>query len=598
MQSIKNKSTLYLVKKLISHIGKKKIVAVILLQLLSLLSSILEALSVGVIIPFITLIGSPEKVINYIKINKLFNSFNLSSANLSNVNLIYYTTFLFITLVLLSAFLKWVLVYLNTKLCNSIGSLLAYNLYKRTLYQPYIAHTNRNSSEILSDVNRANDLVNTIIIPFFLMLNAIFTIVLLSSVLIFLNPFVIISSFIGISIFYFFVMKLVKRKLFFESALMNARKPLLIKILQEGLGGIRDILIDGTQSYYSEIYYSNEKKFKESLTKVRLISTTPNIAIQTFGICLIAFFAGYTATTGNMTATLPFLAALAFGYLRISPALQQVYTSWTSLQSGKETMFYIIDFLNIPLPEYADKQQVKRINFKNKIVLENVSFRYSNKLPYIFQDLNLTIKKGSRVGFVGTTGSGKSTLIDIIMTLFEPNHGVIKIDETVITNKNFRSWQSHIAHVPQTIYLSDNSILENIAFGIPMNKIDYNRVLDAAKKAQILDTINSWDNKFNTPIGERGIRLSGGQRQRIGIARALYKQADVIIFDEATSALDMVTENEVMDSINYLSKDLTILIIAHRITTLKNCDYIFELDKGRIILHENHESLINIKKSS
>ena len=192
MQSIKNKSTLYLVKKLISHIGKKKIVAVILLQLLSLLSSILEALSVGVIIPFITLIGSPEKVINYIKINKLFNSFNLSSANLSNVNLIYYTTFLFITLVLLSAFLKWVLVYLNTKLCNSIGSLLAYNLYKRTLYQPYIAHTNRNSSEILSDVNRANDLVNTIIIPFFLMLNAIFTIVLLSSVLIFLNPFVII----------------------------------------------------------------------------------------------------------------------------------------------------------------------------------------------------------------------------------------------------------------------------------------------------------------------------------------------------------------------------------------------------------------------
>lgn len=590
MQSKKTESTFDLLKKLISHIGKKKIIAVVLLQFLSLISSFVEALSVGAIIPFITLIGDPDKAINFFNGNKLLHSFNLNS-----VDLVYYITSLFILLVLISAFLKWGMTFLNTKLSNSIGSLLAYNLYKRTLYQPYIVHTNTNSSEILAGVTRANELVNTIILPFFLMINATFTILLLSSVLVYLNPFVIVSSFIGISAFYFLTMKFVKRKLVYESSMMNSRKPLLIKILQEGLGGIRDILIDGTQSYYSDLYYASEKKYKESLSKVILINTTPNIAIQSFGICLIAFFAGYIATTGNMTATLPFLAALAFGYLRISPALQQFYSSWTSIKGGQETLSYIINFLDMPLPEYADKQQYIKIGFKEKIELENVSFQYSNDLPFIFQNLNLTIEKGSTVGFVGMTGSGKSTLIDIIMALLMPTNGKLKIDENVITKENFRSWQSHIAHVPQSIYLSDNTILENIAFGIPLSQIDYSRVIEAARNGQILDTINGFDHKFETQIGERGVRLSGGQRQRIGIARAFYKKADVIVFDEATSALDNETEKEVMNSIEFLSKDLTILIIAHRITTLKNCDVIYELSNGKLIKHNSYESLIHLK---
>jgi ATP-binding cassette subfamily B protein len=487
------------------------------------------------------------------------------------------------------------MVYLNTKLGNSIGSILAVNLYKRILYQPYIVHTNRNSSEILAGVTRANELVNTVILPIFLMINAIFTILLLSSVLLYLNPIIIVSAFIGISTFYMLIMKFVKRKLVYESALMNSRKPLMIKTLQEGLGGIRDVLINGSQSYYSDLYLSYEKKYKQSQTKLTLINLTPNIAIQSFGICLIAFFAGYISTKDSMTTTLPFLGALAFGYLRISPALQQVYSSWTSLKSAQESLAYVLNYLDTTLPEYQDMKEHVKIDFKEKIELANVSFQFSNELPFIFQNLNLTIKKGSRVGFVGITGSGKSTLIDIIMALLEPTQGVLKIDETIISKKNFRSWQSRIAHVPQSIYLSDNSIIENIAFGIPLSQIDYSRVIEAASKAQILDTINCLDNNFETQIGERGVRLSGGQRQRIGIARAFYKKADVIVFDEATSALDNETENEVMNSIEFLSKDLTILIIAHRITTLKNCDYIYELSKGKLIKHNSYESLIHLK---
>jgi ABC-type multidrug transport system fused ATPase/permease subunit len=589
----KKETTLSLFKKLIPHVGKRKILNILLIQILSLFSSLVEAASVGAIIPFIALIGSPEKVINSQKIKPFIQSLNISTNKVT-----YYITFLFILLVIFSAFLKWILIFLNTRLSNSIGSLLAYNLYKRTLYQPYIIHTSRNSSEIISGVTRANELVISVILPFFLMFNAIFTIILLFSVLIYLNPFIIITSFFGIGIFYFLVMKIVKRKILHESALMNSRRPLLFKILQEGLGGIRDILIDGTQGYYSDLYYLNEKKFKESQAKVTLINNTPNIAIQSFGISLIAFFAGYVATNGDMNSTLPFLGALAFGYLRISPALQQVFTSWTSLKSGQASFSYVIDFLSEPLPIYADKIPEDPIVFKDKIELNNIDFKYSQELPYVFEKLSLTINKGSRVGFIGTTGSGKSTLIDIIMCLIEPTNGYVKIDNNIISNKNFRSWQINIAHVPQSIYLSDNTVLENIAFGIPINKIDYIRAENAAKKAQIFDTIDSWEHKFQTQIGERGIRLSGGQRQRIGIARALYKNANVIIFDEATSALDGETEADVMKSIELLGSELTILIIAHRITTLKNCDCIFELDKGRLIKHTSIDFLINSQNNN
>ena len=198
------------------------------------------------------------------------------------------------------------------------------------------------------------------------------------------------------------------------------------------------------------------------------------------------------------------------------------------------------------------------------------------------QELDLIITKGSRVGFIGITGSGKSTLLDVIMGLLSPTNGHLEVDRERITIKNQRSWHSHIAHVPQTIFLSDGTIMENIAFGVPKHLIDHQRVMQSARQAQIAQSIESWPNGYQTMVGERGIRLSGGQRQRIGIARALYKQADVIILDEATSALDNETEEAVMDAIDNLSADLTILIIAHRITTLRNCSQIIKLNHGRI----------------
>jgi ATP-binding cassette subfamily B protein len=210
----------------------------------------------------------------------------------------------------------------------------------------------------------------------------------------------------------------------------------------------------------------------------------------------------------------------------------------------------------------------------------------------VLKGIDLKIAKGSRVGFIGATGSGKSTLLDIVMGLLQPTNGSMEIDNKEVTSGNHRAWQEHIAHVPQAIFLADSSIEENIAFGIPKDQIDHDRVRQAAQQAQIAESIESWPEQYETFVGERGIRLSGGQRQRVGIARALYKRADVIIFDEATSALDNETENAVMNSIESLNKDVTLLIIAHRLTTLKNCNQIVELSDGEILRSGSYENLI------
>jgi ATP-binding cassette subfamily B protein len=262
--------------------------------------------------------------------------------------------------------------------------------------------------------------------------------------------------------------------------------------------------------------------------------------------------------------------------------LQQAYSAWSSINGRKASLMDVLDLLDQALPEYANAPPAIPLPFENSIVFDQLSFRYNLQTQYVLQDINLTISKGSRIGFIGTTGSGKSTLLDMVMGLLQPTDGVLQVDGVAITSANNRAWQAHIAHVPQAIFLADGTIEENIAFGVPPEQICPERVRQAAEQAQIARSIEGWPNQYRTLVGERGVRLSGGQRQRIGIARALYKRADVIVFDEATSALDSETEHAVMHAIESLSKDLTLLIIAHRISTLKNCTQIVELSEGLV----------------
>jgi ATP-binding cassette subfamily B protein len=282
---------------------------------------------------------------------------------------------------------------------------------------------------------------------------------------------------------------------------------------------------------------------------------------------------------------------LALAAQRMLPLLQQAFASWSNIRGGKSALSDVVDFLNQPLPADADKPEPMSLAFYESITFDGVGFRYGQNLPWVLHDLNLTIPKRSRIGFIGTTGSGKSTLLDIVMALLQPTEGTMEIDGQIVTLANYRAWQDHIAHVPQTIFLADSTVEENIAFGVPRDEIDQSRVKWAAQQAQIAETIEGWSKQYQAFVGERGVRLSGGQRQRIGIARALYKRADVIIFDEATSALDSITEQAVMQSIEGLSEDLTMLMIAHRMTTLKNCTMIVELAGGKILRQGSYEEL-------
>jgi ATP-binding cassette subfamily B protein len=297
---------------------------------------------------------------------------------------------------------------------------------------------------------------------------------------------------------------------------------------------------------------------------------------------------------GGIATAIPVLGALALGAQRLLPALQQAYASFSAIIGVEASLKDVLALLDQPLPEYLNQLFPAPILFEKEIKLTNLSFSYTKDSPLVLENINLSILKGERIGFIGVTGSGKSTLIDIIMGLLSPTNGKLTIDQKILSRENQRSWQVRIAHVPQNIYLSDSTIEENIAFGIPVNEINHQRVKEAAKQAQIADMIDSSENGYQTLVGERGVRLSGGQRQRISIARALYKKADVLIFDEATSSLDTETEEVVMSAIDKLGENLTILIIAHRLTTLKGCDRIVKLDKDNKIHIGIYKDLVNI----
>jgi ATP-binding cassette subfamily B protein len=393
-----------------------------------------------------------------------------------------------------------------------------------------------------------------------------------------IDPIIALAAFGGFGLIYALIIRLTRKRLLTNSQTVARESVRVIKSLQEGLGGIRDVLIDGSQATYCDIYRNADQPSRRAQGNNSFISYGPRYGMEALGMLLIAALAYTLAQQDDGVAkSIPVLGALALGAQRLLPVLQQAYGSWSGIRSGQVSLQDTLELLDQPLPDYADQPHAKPMPFQHQISLKQVSFRYSSQTPYVLSGLNLTIDKGSRLGLIGVTGSGKSTLLDIVMGLLQPTDGNLKIDNQVVTATNHRAWQAHIAHVPQVIFLADSTIEENIAFGLPKSQIDQVRVRQAANKAQIADVVESWPEQYQTIVGERGIRLSGGQRQRIGIARALYKQADVIIFDEATSALDNETEQAVIQAIEGLSKDLTLLIIAHRLTTLRNCTQIVEL---------------------
>jgi len=557
------------------HLSKRRQKQFSLLLILMIVASLAEIISIGAVLPFLGILTAPEQVYQHALMQPVIQILALTEPK----QLILPLTILFITAALLAGVIRLILLYAMTRLSYATGADLSINIYRRTLYQAYEVHVSRNSSEVINGIiTKTNTVIGGVILPILNLISSIIILVGIMAALFVIDPTIALSASIGFSLLYWIVIRYTKTYLKDNSQTIADQSTQMIKSLQEGLGGIRDVLIDGTQQFYCKLYRHADLPLRRATGNNIFIGGSPRYAMEAIGMTLIAGLAYLmTHKEGGMGAAIPVLGALALGAQRLLPALQQAYGSYSIFKGSKSSFKDVLNLLDQPLPEYADQPLPEPIPFAKEIKLSNLNFRYSEDSPWVLKNINLSLKKGSRIGFMGVTGSGKSTLLDIIMGLLPATEGELMIDNQTINNQNRRVWQAHIAHVPQNIYLSDSTIEENIAFGIAKELIDRQRVKKAAQQAQIAVLIEEWKDGYQTFVGERGIRLSGGQRQRIGIARALYKQANVLIFDEATSALDNETEQAVMDVIEDLGEEVTILIIAHRLTTLKGCDKIVKI---------------------
>jgi ATP-binding cassette subfamily B protein len=540
------------------------------------LASFAEIISIGSVLPFLAVLTQPEKVMDSKILHPLIEYFHIQSGQ----ELLLPLTLFFGVATLFAAVMRISLIKANTSLTFAAGAEISYAIYQRTLYQDYSVHLNRNSSVIIDGVlNKSNSVIWGNIAPFLTLISSAVMLTFILTALIWADPKTALTAFAGFGLIYACVLMLTKNRLHRNGQLIFTEQARVIKSLQEGLGGIRDVLIDGTQEEYCRTYQHSDVLLRRAQGSTTFLTLTPRFMVEALGMLFIATLAYFMSkNSGGMAQTVPILGVLALGAQRLVPIMEQMYGSWASIRGNHASLNGALELLDQPLPEYLSHPS-KSIDFKKQIEFNSLSFRYSDQNPWIFQDLSFTITKGESIGVVGETGCGKSTLLDLLMGLLHPTKGNLLIDEHVIDDLTRRAWQKHIAHVPQAIYLADTSIAENIAFGEPKNLIDLSRVRAAALKAQIHDTIEKLPQGYQTLVGERGVRLSGGQRQRIGIARALYKEADVIIFDEATSALDNETEESLMQTIESLQGNITILMIAHRLSTLRKCDRILRLQK-------------------
>ncbi|MCU1786055.1 ABC transporter ATP-binding protein/permease [Pseudomonas sp. 13B_2.1_Bac1] len=567
---------------------KRKVQLVIILTLM-VVASFAEVLSIGAIIPFLTVLVNPGKVLEQPLANKLLTALDITTEQ----ELLLPLTVIFALAAIFSGASRFILMWVQNRFSSAVGSDLSGGIYKAVLYQPYSMHLARNSSEVITAIfNKVDTVVREFLFPVLTIASSFLMILAILIIVLAIEPLVALLAFASFGSVYLLVILSTKNQLEKDSIEVSSSTDKLLKILSESLEGIRDVIIDSSQKTYRKDFYAADYKLRRSKGNIQIIANAPRYTIESFGMLMVAVFAYWLAQEpGGLLSSIPMLGALALAAQRLLPVLQQSYAAWACIKGARDSLQ---DVLNL-LPEVEQQIEIdvlrKPMPFQQRLSLNSIFFRYGKDATCVLKNINLDIPKGSRVGLVGSTGSGKSTLLDILMGLLTPTEGVFSVDGVEVTASNSSEWQANIAHVPQLIFLSDASVAENIAFGVPIQDIDFERVRRAAEKAQMSSVIESWASGYDTKVGERGVFLSGGQRQRIAIARAFYKEAKIIILDEATSALDSKTELEIMRAVESLSEDVTLIVIAHRLNTLKGCDTIIEVENGEIINCGSYESI-------
>lgn len=583
-----------LLHRLWRHLSRRRKQQFGLLLVLTLASAIAEVVSLGAVIPFLNVLIAPDRTLSIPIVDRVAQSWGINS----DTDLMLALTLMFVAAALVAGALRLLLLWASTKVTFASVADFSIDVYRRTLYQPYRVHISRNSSEIITSISSKVNSAGTMLTQTMTLISAGILLIAIMLALLVINAAVATIAAIGFGIGYCAITWLVRKRLEHNSQLIARDSTQVIKALQEGLGAIRDVLLDNNQPLYCEIYHRADQPLRIAVANNIFIGGSPRFVMEALGMTLIALLAyGLSRETSDAASILPALGALALGAQRVLPAMQQSYLAWVNIASSRASLADTLELLDQPLPADALLQPPPPMRFQDSIQFDAVSYRYSSDGPWVIDNVNLSISKGARVGIVGSTGSGKSTLLDLLMALMEPAKGQIMVDGRPVDSNCRRAWQRNIAHVPQSIYLGDTSFAENIAFGVPRDKIDFERVREAARQARIAEFIESCVEGYNQFVGERGIRISGGERQRIGIARALYKQATVLIFDEATSALDNATEQEVMEAIEGLHRDLTIVLVAHRLSTVTRCDNIFELENGKLVAQGTYSFLLNSSPS-
>lgn len=541
---------------------------------LMMVGALAEVVSVGAVLPFLAVLTNPDKLAAIPMVGGLLDRLP------PGTNLVAITASAFIGLFVISGLIRLALAWVSQALAFNIAYDLSIAAFAKLIRQPYQYYVERHSGEALSQFEKLHHITFTILLSGTQALIATIVATMLIALLIAVNPLVALVSaglLVGTYVVISFAVQAVLRR---NSQAGSLHATLRIKRVQEALGGIRDILLDRSQPAFERAFNFSADRFRHVSTLNAFISQSPRIVIEMLGMAMIGAYAWVLAgRPGGVAAAIPMLGALALGAQRLLPLLQQSYVGWSSFLGNRQQVTDVLELLS--LEDRTPAPPAEYDVFHQSIRFDRVGFAYPVG-DAVLHDVDFTIRKGERIGIAGTTGSGKSTLMDLLLGLLQPTSGAILIDGQPLDDDLRGGWQAAIAHVPQAIYLADDTLAANIAFGVPDDAVDSARITAAARSAGIADFIDSLPDGYRTTTGERGIRLSGGQRQRIGIARALYKNASVLVFDEATSALDTRTEQGIMDSVAGLARDMTIIMIAHRLTTLKDCDRIIHLEAGRI----------------
>jgi ATP-binding cassette subfamily B protein len=544
--------------------------------------------------PFLRLLASPAEGI------AAFGPFGNVLKSVPEKYLLIILALGFMGAVIISVALRVLTIRSQLRLAALITADLGGKIFTAVLKKPYRWHLQTNSSQVLTFLTR--DVYSALACLQAVMTLGVSLAVVIPTALflVALSPVLMLSVVALIGIFYLLVFNYTKNSLRADGETQMIANQKLMQVVQEGLGGIRDVLLDRTYDHFFQVFLASNKAEKLSAASINIKAQVPRYLIEGFTMIVIVGASLFLALQGRgVEQQLPLLGALALGAFRLLQPIQQCFGAVSNFQANKVALERLAPFLigyesEPPDTSFTDLNRRLTAPEPPLVRLCNVDFRYSPGNPLVLKNINLTIQRGEHLAFVGTTGSGKSTTGDLILGLLEPSAGKVLINGSELNSSSaLRSWQSCIAHVPQHIYLSDSSFASNIAFGIYNENIDYARVYASAQQARIAEFIESSPNGYQTIVGERGVRLSGGQRQRIGLARALYKNAKLLLLDEATSALDTHTEAEVMDAISGLNREITVILIAHRLTTIEKCDRVVVMEGGKITGCDTYSRLMD-----